>query len=66
MIQLHRDDVGPSIDVLAKELESKMKNSIVLTPDSEGYSEIIKRWSNIAEKRAVREWKEMASREEVC
>ncbi|KAL9128601.1 MAG: hypothetical protein Q9217_002766 [Psora testacea] len=37
---------------LIQELKDKLRGSTVLTPDSEGYAESIKRWSDAVEKRA--------------
>lgn len=41
------------IITLAEELRASLQQSTVLTPDSEGYAEGIKRWSDAVEKRAV-------------
>ena len=38
---------------LVQELRASLKRSTVLTPNSEGYTESIKRWSDAVEKRAV-------------
>lgn len=43
-----------ALDILVRELKSTLEYSRVLTPDSEGYSDSIKRWSDSVEKRAVR------------
>ena len=40
---------------LVQELRASLKNSTVLTPESEGYTQSIKRWSDAVEKKAVRE-----------
>lgn len=39
---------------LLRELKEALEYSIILTPDSEGYLDSIKRWSDEVEKRAVR------------
>ena len=39
--------------ILINELISSLKGSKVLTPDSDGYAEGIKRWSEASEKPAV-------------
>ena len=46
---------GPaSIDTaLVDKLKCSLKNSAVLTPDSEGYAEAIRRWSDAVEMKAV-------------
>lgn len=38
---------------LVKELKASLKQSSVLTPDSEGYAESIRRWSDAMERKAV-------------
>lgn len=43
-----------SLESLIQDLTQSLKNSTFLTPDSEGYAESIKRWSDGVEKRAVR------------
>lgn len=43
-----------SLDILVGELKKTLEQSKVLTPDSEGYLNSIKRWSDSVEKRAVR------------
>ena len=47
-----RDSMACIDDSMIQELEYKLHRSPVLTPDSEGYSESIKRWSDAVEKRA--------------
>lgn len=42
-----------NVTALAAKLRSTLKNSTVLTPDSEGYVAAIIRWSDEMEKRAV-------------
>lgn len=39
---------------LINELRASLKNSKVVTPDSEDYAASIQRWSDVAEKKAVR------------
>ena len=39
---------------LIKELRASLKTSRVVTPDSEDYATSIQRWSDVAEKKAVR------------
>lgn len=39
---------------LIKELRASLKNSRVVTPDSEDYAISIQRWSDVAVKKAVR------------
>lgn len=41
------------VKLLAAKLRDTLKNSAVLTPDSEGYAKSIKRWSDAAEMPAV-------------
>jgi hypothetical protein len=38
---------------MLNELEEKLSDSVVLTPDSQEYPAAIKRWSDAAEKEAV-------------
>ena len=40
--------------ILVEELKGTLQSPQILTPDSEGYSDSIKRWSDGVEKRAVR------------
>lgn len=42
------------VSIPIDELRKSVKASAVLTPDSEGYEESLHRWSEAAEKRAVR------------
>jgi len=39
---------------LVHELEARLTHSTIVTPDSKKYTESIKRWSDAAEKKAVR------------
>jgi hypothetical protein len=39
---------------LVEELKNSLKCSAVLTPDSDGYAESLVRWSEAAEKKAVK------------
>ena len=41
------------IELCAQELRSSLRDSEILTPDSIGYGESIKRWSDAVEKKAV-------------
>ncbi|OGM47239.1 hypothetical protein ABOM_003993 [Aspergillus bombycis] len=43
---------SPAVTKLAAELRDTLQESTVLTPDSDGYSESIKRWSDAVEKKA--------------
>ena len=42
-----------NLDLLVKELRSSLRESTVLTPISDEYTESIKRWSDFVEMRAV-------------
>jgi len=44
-----------AVELLVQELNTSLKSPTVITPDSEGYAESIRRWSDAVEKRAVRE-----------
>lgn len=41
------------IELLAQELQSSLRHSEILTPESKGYAESIKRWSDAVERKAV-------------
>lgn len=51
---LQGDADADTLDRLVRELRRTLEDSRVLTPDSEGYAESIRRWSDGVEKRAVR------------
>jgi hypothetical protein len=50
---IHELSEDEKVKLLAAELRGALKHSAVVTPDSEGYAESIKRWSDAVEKRAV-------------
>lgn len=47
------DSPAQKFDALVQELETQLVESAVLTPESPGYAESIKRWTDSAEKKAV-------------
>ncbi len=52
---VHRNDRDPErIALLVQELKATLKNSTILTPDSDGYGDSIRRWTDSVEMKAVR------------
>lgn len=67
--QAYEDSMSDSsldvLNILVDELRQSLEKPNVLTPDSEGYAESIKRWSDGVEKRAVSNYQNRNARDEI-